>query len=174
LDENQDQVKCDTGETGEPGEGEGARSELEELRLKAEENWHLFLKARAEMENYRRRSERDLGRMILRGKRDLLLKLLGVVDNLERAIDQGEADGASFLEGVKMIHRQMQELLMAEGVCAFECEGKGFDPAVHECVAVLDSSEVDKETVCEELEKGYTFHDEVLRPAKVKVARPAG
>jgi molecular chaperone GrpE len=173
LDENQDKMKCDTKDAQEPGEGEGDRNEMEELRLKAEENWQLFLKARAEMENYRRRSERDLGRMILRGKRDLLLKILGVVDNLERAVGQGETGGMSFLEGVKMIHRQVQELLIAEGVCAFECEGKGFDPAVHECIAVLDSSEVDRETVCEELERGYTFHDEVLRPAKVKVARPA-
>ncbi len=144
--------------------------EMEALREKAGENWELFLRARADLDNYRKRSQKEIALRVKQGKRGLLLGMLAVVDNLERAVSQGE--GSPFLEGVKIVQRQMLDLLASEGVSPVDSLGKPFDPAFHECVAFNESADVEEETITEELQKGYTYGDELLRPARVQVTRP--
>ncbi|HCJ10790.1 MAG TPA: nucleotide exchange factor GrpE [Clostridiales bacterium] len=173
----------DAGEPGsapEPDPLEMARR-LAEAEEKARENWDRFLRARADLENYRKRVDRDLAAMVRRGKRDLLTRLLDVVDALERAAawerDAGGRDAQdggddAAREGFALIHRQLLKVLSDEGVKPIESVGRPFDPALHEAVAVETREDVKAETVVEELQKGYTYGGEVLRCARVRVARP--
>ncbi len=146
-------------------ETEAAKSQAE---AKSKENWDLFLRSRADLENYRRRVERDLDLMVRRGKKDLLAKLLDVVDALERAAAAG-AD-----PGVTLILRQLAKVLADEGVMPINSLGQPFDPSCHEAVDVKTDDSVRAPTVADELQKGYTYGGEVIRPARVRVAQPAG
>lgn len=143
-----------------------AQAGRSEAEAKAKENWDQFLRARADLENYRRRIERDLELMVRRGKRDMVLRLLDVVDALERATEwEGSAE---------LITRQLLKVLADEGVKPIECAGQPFDPAVHEAVDVRTDPAVGAPTVTDVLQKGYTWEGEVLRPARVRVTQPPG
>jgi len=162
---------------GAPDSGDLARR-LAEAEEKAAGNWERFLRARADLENYRKRVQRDLGAMVRRGKKDLIVRLLDVVDALERAASwengAGAAAGArsdredardadTAREGVALIHRQMLKVLADEGVAPIECS---------EAVATDPTDDVPAGTITAELQKGYTYEGEVLRPARVRVSQP--
>jgi molecular chaperone GrpE len=155
-------------------------SELMAAQVKAQENWDLFLRARADLENYRRRVERDLGAMVRRGKQDLLLRLLGVLDSLERAAawdDPGAGptppgDPAATREGFGRIQRQFLKALADEGITPLAGLGQPFDPAFHEAVDVRTDATLEVPVVTAELQKGYLWEGEVLRPARVQVTKP--
>jgi molecular chaperone GrpE len=149
------------------------REELDAARRKADENWDLFLRSRADFENFRRRTERDLALMVRLGKRDLFLRLLDVADGFGRALDAANADAASLRRGIEMLSRQLDATLAAEGVKPIPSVGEKFNPALHEAVATWPSPDVTEETVTEEIQKGYTYEGDVLRAAKVRVAKPA-
>ena len=162
------------GETTPPSAGDS------EWKAKAAANYDLFLRARADYENLAKRTQRDVTIQLRRGKRDLLLRLLDMADNLERAAGSWRTalagcsgvDAKSLIEGVEMIGRQLQGILTAEGVRPIEALGKPFDPAEHECVVTWDNPGVDCPTVTDEIKRGYTLDGEVLRPAQVRVAKP--
>lgn len=151
---------------------EELRAELEAARGKAEEHWELFLRTRAELDNYRKRVERDLERRVRMGQEDILLSLLEVMDNFERALETSDSEGLR--AGVEMIYRQLGSKLAAAGVEPLPAVGEPFDPAMHEAVAVWESPEHEVETVTDELRRGYRYHGTVLRAARVRVSRPAG
>ncbi len=155
-------------------------AQLAEAQAKIAENWDLFLRARADLENYRRRMERDIGATIRRGKRDLLTRLLDVLDALDRATAweaglgaSGAADAAG-TAGAVLIQRLLLRVLADEGVAPIECLGQSFDPAVHEAVDVRTDAAAQGPTITDELQKGYTYEDEVIRPARVRVTQPPG
>ncbi len=164
-------------------QAEKARQEAE---AKAQENWDLFLRARADLDNYRKRMERDLAVLVQRGKRDLLFNLLDVLDNFERALaaatkilgDRQEevtpapASEASMVEGFRIIFRQIEGVLARHGVERMQVVGQPFDPSRHEAVAVWDVPGLESETVTDEVRAGYTIDGEVLRAAQVRVGRP--
>ncbi|MCL5039433.1 MAG: nucleotide exchange factor GrpE [Firmicutes bacterium] len=141
-------------------------------KTKAEENWNLYLRARADFENYQKRAQRDMASLIRYGKRDVFLKLLEIMDNFERALTQKNQEAGALLAGVEIIYRQVEGLLSSQGVKAFPAVGKVFDPSLHEAVAVWERDDIAEETVTDEIQKGYLYEDEVLRPARVRVARP--
>lgn len=149
-------------------------------RAQAEDNYNRFLRARADYDNLARRTEREVHRLVRLGKKDLLMRLLELADNMDRAMAAWRQalsavdgiDPESLTGGVAMIARQLQAVLAFEGVAAVESVGKPFDPAVHEAVAVWETADVSDETVSDELRKGYMQGSEVLRPAQVRVARP--
>lgn len=155
------------------GDVDALRAEVESLKAKVAENWDLFLRSRADFDNYRRRMEREVAAMIRRGKKDLLLKLLDVVDNFNRALGTKDADAATLRTGLEVLLRQVEGILSSEGVQPVESVGRKFDPAVHEVIAVCSSPGVKEETVTDEIQKGYTHEGDVLRVARVRVARPA-
>lgn len=147
--------------------------ELETAQKKAEQNWNLFLRARADLENYRKNVERDRSSSIRRGKRDLFLRLLEIKDNFDRALDTENAGVPDqFLKGVTMIADQFDRLLKQEGIEQIAAVGCEFDPAFHEAVAVWESPDVTKDTCTDELLKGFTYEGELLRAARVRVGRP--
>ncbi|MEX0765245.1 MAG: nucleotide exchange factor GrpE [bacterium] len=171
-----------TGEGAEkPGTVSDATESAEELRAKvahykeeAERNWQQFLHAAADLENYKKQAVRQRDGAVQQVRTSLLNVILTVVDNLDRALEHADKDGRaeSILEGIRMTHRQVTELLQSMGVRSIDTIGKPFDPRFHEAVDVASSGahSVEPGTVVEELQKGYLFNGEVLRPARVRVA----
>jgi len=147
------------------------KAELEAARREARENWDRFLRAVADNENYRRRVERDLVLSIRRGKYEFLRGCLELKDHLELAL-RAPGDEGSLRQGLELILRQFEALFEKEGLVPIAAAGVPFDPAVHEAVAVEEDNAVAEPVVREELRRGYRFGEEVLRPARVKVARP--
>ncbi len=158
--------------TGEAGAPEDLEERLAEAEANASENRNMYLRALADLENFKRRTARDLAFHIRSGKKDMILKLLTVVDDMERALAV-EADYEALREGVEMITRKLLDILSAEGVKPIEAVGLPFDPNFHEAVVVCDDRDVDIDTVVEEFRRGYTYEDEVIRATMAHVARPA-
>jgi molecular chaperone GrpE len=148
---------------------------LAAAKAEAAAHWDKYLRERAEMENYKKRLERTYADLAKRGRKELLLKLLGVGDNLERAIvyESGsgqEVDSRNLATGLRMTYLQFKELLGGEGVREVKTVGEQFDPAVHEAVAAEVTADRPEGEVVAEVQKGYLYQDELLRPARVKVA----
>jgi molecular chaperone GrpE len=153
------------------GEGDLA-AELTAARAQADENYNKFLYAMADFENYKKRIERQLGDIALAGKKSVLIKLLPVLDNLERAVTFEESDGLR--GGLQATMRMFETALASEGVKSISLVGLPFDPRLAEAIATQPTPEgVAEETVLNEAHKAYTIGDEVLRPAQVVVAKNA-
>jgi molecular chaperone GrpE len=156
-------------------DGEARIAELETqlaaAKAEAGQNWDKFLRERAEMDNFRKRQERMASDRVRREKRELLGKVLEVVDNLERALTfQDTMDRDALQQGMRMLQWQLNELLKAEGLTAVPSVGEQFDPYVHEAIESVASEEHPEGVVIEEVRKGYKLGDETLRPARVKVS----
>ncbi|HDM22302.1 MAG: nucleotide exchange factor GrpE [Methanomicrobia archaeon] len=127
-----------------------------------EDNLNQMKKIQADFINYRKRMEKEKEEFIKYANSDLILKLLDVLDNLERASESGD-------EGIKLIYKQFRSILEKEGLEEIDATGK-FDPYYHEVIAV-ENSECEDGTILEVLQKGYMFNNKVLRHAKVKVCK---
>ncbi len=136
----------------------------------AEENYRKFLLAVADFDNYKKRVQRDLDAMLLSRRRALLERFLPVLDNLERALDSG-AGGDKLRGGIEQTLRGFEAVLAGEGVKVLDVKGKPFDPRLAEAVETRDAGDVAEDTIVEVTEKGYGLGDELLRPAKVIVAK---
>ena len=141
------------------------QQELAELRDRS-------VRTLADFENYRRRSEKEREDLRRYAVADVLRDFLPVVDNLRRALAAGGTVDDLKL-GVDLTLRQFQDLLRQRGVVEVPAAGAAFDPTVHEAVAREEDPGVTAPTVTEELQRGYTLHGRLLRPALVKVAMPA-
>lgn len=132
-----------------------------------------LLRGQAEFENYRKRVERERSELYQRGRDDVLLQFLPVVDNFERALsslETSEGDEEALRHGVELIHKQFKDALSKFGLEAVEAVGQVFDPHVHEAVTTEATDKHEENTVIEEFQRGYRIGDRLLRPAKVKVA----
>ena len=146
--------------------------EVERLRREVADLRDRNVRALADFDNFRKRSQRESQEYRKYALLEPMRELLTVIDNLDLALSaQGPAEDLK--RGVEMIHRQMQELLRRFGVTEIPAEGQPFDPTQHEAVAREESPEVKAPTVSAELRRGYRMHDRLLRPAMVKVAVPA-
>jgi molecular chaperone GrpE len=142
--------------------------------LLAETRDQLLRKA-ADFENSRKRMNQDKQNAIEYANQSLLLDIIPIIDDLERAILAGEssADISSFLEGIKMIEKRLSSQLESKwGLRRFNSAGELFDPNLHEALMVEKSPDVTESTVQEDLFKGYFLKDRVIRAAKVKVLVP--
>lgn len=146
-------------------------AQLAAAKAEAAQNWDKFLRERAEMDNFRKRQERVTSDRVRREKREMLGKVLEVVDNLERAlVYQDTMDRDALQQGMRMLQWQLNELLKLEGLTTVPSVGEPFDPYVHEAIETVSSSEHPEGVVVEEVRKGYKLGDETLRPARVKVS----
>jgi molecular chaperone GrpE len=148
----------------------------DELRGESEEWRDRALRLQAEMENYRKRQQRNAQNQIGQERHRLLNAFLGVVDDLERALTAPDGDdepfrGEGLRRGVKLTHRAALQMLQKEGVAAIDAEYQPFDPNWHEAVATIprNGSEVAPGTVIQVVEPGYRLDGQLLRPAKVVV-----
>jgi len=168
-----------------PGEVESllTSSEIKSIREELDRERELRLRALADFDNYRKRVERDRGTAERSGKRAVLLALLDVMDDFDRAIEHidqsAEAPGATgaVIEGLRAIHKRLAETLKAQGVTPIESVGQQFDPTRHEAVGAIEAGVcksgivLEPGAVTDETRRGYLWNGEVLRPASVHVAK---
>ncbi len=146
-------------------------AQLAQARREAAENWNKFLRERADMDNFRKRQERVAADRLWREKRDLFQKILGVMDNVERALKyQDTMDAQGLQQALRMLMWQMNEVMRGEGLTPVATVGEAFDPYVHEAIEAVEDTDKPEGTVVEEVLKGYKLGDETLRPARVKVS----
>jgi molecular chaperone GrpE len=140
---------------------------------RADENYEKFLLAVADFDNYKKRMHRDIDSIVASRRRMLLERLLPVLDNLQRAL-QSDASGETLRGGLEQTLRGFEAVLANEGVKAIDVRGEPFDPRVAEAIGTAPSDGAAEDTVVDVAEKGYKLGDDLLRPAKVIVAkRPA-
>lgn len=146
--------------------------EIDEERKQTAEEHDRYLRAIADFSNYRRRHQEDYAQAIKFASRELILKLLPIIDNFERAASAAEQNHSfeSLAEGVRLTIRGLHDVLEKEGVTPIEAVGQEFDPMFHEAIQRMETDEYPENTVVEELQTGYTQGDQVIRPARVKVA----
>jgi molecular chaperone GrpE len=164
---------------GKPDAADEVAHDLDELKAKlgaAEQDRDQFLnllqRTRADFENYQKRLQRELAQERRYAFAPLVLDLLPVLDNLDRAMQAAAKakETGPLVQGVAMVQAQVLELLKRHGITRIEAKGKPFDPNTHEALMQQPSKDVAPGTVLEVAEEGYMIHDRVLRPAKVVVA----
>src|SRR5215813_5173191 len=158
----------------EPERKAGAEQlQAENARLKEElrREHEIYLRNLADFENYRRRVERERASVARAGKREMALSLLDVLDDFERALEHMDEAPASVSAGLSAIYRRLAGLLESQGVIPFESVGQPFDPALHEALGSVESDEQEPGVVLDEVSRGYRWGEELLRPARVRVAQ---
>ena len=136
-----------------------------------EELTQQLLRTRADFDNFRRRTRQEREELTQFATKKLLGDLLPVIDNFDRAMAAfDQVDEPQLKTGIEMVHRQLQQLLGQYGVEAMAAEGATFDPALHEAVMQESVEGTEPGVVLQVLQKGYTIHGKVLRPAMVKVS----
>lgn len=153
-------------------EGASLEEQLAATRLERDESRDRFLRAQAELENYRRRMQRELAEERRYAALPIVRDLLPVIDNFQRALDAARNSdrAADLIEGLEMVIRQLEETLIRHGTTPIAAHGEPFDPNLHEAVQQIPSADQPPMTVLQELERGYLLHDRVVRPSKVIVA----
>jgi|WetSurMetagenome_2_1015567.scaffolds.fasta_scaffold00417_18 molecular chaperone GrpE len=160
-----------------PGPSEVPEEVPEDILLKKDDEikqlQDRILRMAAEMENTRKRLDREKSDSISFANEGLMRGLLPVIDNLERALQHGENDPncRGLIEGVSMTLKSFGDVIGKYGCVPFDSVGKAFDPNYHEAVMQQESSEHPEKTVLQELQRGYTLHDRLLRPAMVIVSK---
>lgn len=157
-----------------PAQQPAAEEALAASQAEALKNWDLYLRARADLENYRKRAQREKEDLSRFANENLLREVLPVVDNLERALEHARQDdggNGGLLQGVEMTLGQLQRVLDKFGVTPLRSVGEPFDPARHEALGQVESTEHPPNTVVQELQRGYLLNDRLLRPAMVMVAK---
>jgi molecular chaperone GrpE len=151
---------------------EELQEEIERLKARVEQEHSQYLRTLAEFQNFRRRSEEQRLDISRYANSEIILGLLPVLDNFERALAASEKSQSfeALINGVTLTMRQIQDFLKKNGVEQIESVGKEFDPNLHEAIARVEDGEHPENTVVDEHVKGYMLHDRVIRPAQVRVA----
>ena len=147
--------------------------ELQAARDEAQANFARYQRLAADFENYKRRTRQELADRTQYANEELLRKLLPILDNLRRALDHApEGIDRNWFDGLRMVVRQFEDTLQAQGVSPIRAVGEKFDPSQHEAIAREETDEHEEGTIVEEMQPGYRLHERVLRPTLVKVAHP--
>jgi molecular chaperone GrpE len=172
---SQDEKKVEQGEVErieveQPEETESVKKALAEEKEKSENYLASWQRAQADFINYKRRSEQERADVVNYATSTLILNMLPVLDDLERALGNvpDELAKSSWVDGIRHIYRKLQAVLEAQGISVIEAEGKDFDPNFHEAVMSVEGEEG---KVIEETQKGYILRNRVIRPSKVKVGK---
>ncbi len=145
------------------------KKEKDKFEQQVEELTDRLKRSMAEFDNFRKRTEKEKASMYVIGAKEIIEKILPVVDNFERGLAQAAEEDA-FAEGMKMIYKQLMTTLNDLGVKAIDAVGQEFDPNFHNAVMHVDDESVGDNIVVEELQKGYTYKEFVVRHSMVKVA----
>jgi len=150
------------------------KNELETARAETSNNWNLYLRERADLENARKRHQREKEDALRFANDRLLKEMIPVLDNLERAVEhagQGNDGNQGLLEGVNMTINQFRKAMETFGVKPIIAIGADFDPNLHQAMGQIESAEQAPNTVVTEFQKGYLLHDRLLRPSLVILAK---
>lgn len=168
-----------------PGNGAGAPEEasadqerlakaLEQKAREAAEANEKYLRTYADFENYRKRMQRDLADFRKYANEQFALEILSVVDHLGLALKHGEESGEAgknLLQGVELVYKQLRDVLDKFGVKPFVAEGEQFDPARHNALMQVATTEKPENTVVQVMQEGFMYHDKILRHATVGVSK---
>jgi molecular chaperone GrpE len=143
---------------------EGLLAEVESLRDQA-------LRAEAEMQNVRRRAERDVENAHKFGLERLVQHILPVVDSLEKALEAKTSEDDPVIEGVKLTFKLLQDLLTKESIQVVDPLGEPFDPNLHEAMSIVENPDMEENSVFAVVQKGYTLNERLVRPAMVMVTK---
>mgnify|MGYP002620858934 FL=1 len=167
----------ETGEDQEESSGEkkkffGKKNKKDKKDEKIEELTDRITRQMAEFDNFRKRSEKEKSQMYEIGAKDIIEKILPVVDNFERGLDTvpEEEKGSPFAEGMEKIYKQLMTTLDSIGVKPIEAVGQEFDPNLHNAVMHVEDEEFGENIIAEEFQKGYMYRESVVRHSMVKVA----
>ena len=145
------------------------KKKKDKLEQQVEDLTDRLKRSMAEFDNYRKRTEKEKSSMYIIGAREIIEKILPVVDNFERGLAQAP-EGDAFADGMQMIYKQLLTTLEGLGVEAIEAVGKEFNPDFHNAVMHVEDENAGENMVVEELQKGYTYKGFVVRHSMVKVA----
>lgn len=171
--ENETTEARDAGRHADADSVDGLRAQLEEEREKAQSFYASWQRSAADFQNYKRRIEEERSEMARLANATLLINLLPIMDDLERALHTVDAHlaGLTWVDGIRLIHRKFQAVLEMSGVQEIEADGRMFDPAQHEAVSQAPG---DEGKVIAVVQKGYRLGDRVIRPAMVVVGSGEG
>ena len=149
------------------------QARLEEKQKEAAASYDRYLRAVADLENYKKRAAKDRSEYIKYANENILRDLFAILDNMERAREHaaGSGDIAAFVEGLQMIQGQLGDLLSKYGVEAIKTKDSEFDPNFHEAVMQVPGSAEDDNKIAEEFQRGYLLNGRLLRPARVSVTK---
>lgn len=148
----------------------GLAAEAEAAKARADDAHQKLLRAHADMDNARKRMQREADEARKTAAQSLLKDVLPIVDNLDRAVEHAGNASGPLIEGVKMVVRQFLQTLEKHGAKPVEAKGQAFDPHVHEAMSAMVTSEVPPGHVAQVFQRGWTLHDRLVRPALVVVA----
>jgi molecular chaperone GrpE len=150
-----------------------AREALAAAERERDELKNRLMRSAADLDNYRKRVQREKEETQRYGASRVVLELLPAVDNMDRALEHADksTDVTSIVDGIRMVQRQLVSALEKNGVTSFDSRGERFDPQRHEAIQQIETSEHETGTVLQEFQRGYFLHDRLIRPALVVVAR---
>jgi len=166
------QLESESAPNAAPEGVDSAESKLAAAEAKAQENWSSYLRAVAELDNFRKRSEREIDNARKFAIERFAQELVTVGDALEAGIKAGAANpGPALLEGAEATLRQLHRAFDKAGIKILDPAGQSFDPAWHEAMIAQESSEFPPNTVLSVIQKGYSLNGRLLRPARVVVSK---
>ena len=176
LSDIEEQEDADEERMGDPALSHPSYLELEEklteAEQKAHENWEKSVRALAELDNVRRRAEKDVEKAHRYGLEKLIDSLLPVVDSLEQALQLAEQENNQAMhEGLELTMKLFLDVLAKHGVEQIDPTGEAFDPQLHEAMSMQETNDAAPNTVLTVIQKGYKLNDRVVRPARVIVAK---
>ncbi len=154
--------------------GQEVLKKLEEKEKESAAHYDRYLRAVADLENYKKRIARDHADLVKYGNEKLIRDLMPILDSLDRALKQTNdvsAEVQAFIDGLKLIEAQFVACLQKHGVEKIEARGKDFDPNFHQAVMMIESEDFEDNKVVEEFETGYLLNGRLLKPAKVSVSK---
>jgi molecular chaperone GrpE len=147
------------------------REQVARQKEEAARHQDLYLRERAELDNFKKRMARERAEALRFASEPLIRELLPVVDNLERALAHGEDNRLPILDGVRLVLKSLLDMLQRHGVTRIDAMGQPFDPSRHEAMVQVESDDHEPNHVVAQHQSGYLLHDRLLRPALVSVSR---
>ncbi len=169
-----DEAKPAAADSDEPAASISLLDQLEAARAERDANYDLYLRAQAELQNYRKRAQKEAEEMRQYQALPVARDLLPALDNLHRALAAAEASSSikDLVNGVRLVAKQIEAAFGRHEVVPIEATGKPFDPNLHQAIQQVPTAEHPPMTVMQEVERGFTLKDRVVRPATVIVSAP--
>lgn len=164
------EAEAEESESGEKEQSDALDSELENIRAQLSQVNDKLLRTLAEYDNYRKRTQKEKEAIYSDSKSEIIMKLLPIIDNFERAEAAEQPDIETYKKGIDMIFTQLMDSMKSLGVESFGAAGDEFDPNLHNGVMHVEDEELGENVIADVFMKGYKMGDRVLRPATVKVA----
>lgn len=169
--DEKDEVVEDEATTEEEQMVDADNVELDKVLKENEELTTRFQRLQADFVNYKKRVEKEKEGLISYGVESLVVEILPILDNFERALETEQDKDDQFFKGIQMIHDGLIQVLKRNNIHEMDSLNKPFNPDIHHAVGMEESEEVDKDTVVRILQKGYIIKDKVVRPAMVMVSK---